>query len=215
MPNYTLDDFYSPYVISFTQIIMNAGFILEFIMLPFVVYAIVKKSRMMKIYRWYLLNGVIWNASLVFLYGVVNPVLSGTFPILLINSFFEYWFSIDVWFYITECAIFCLINTAAGLSITIGYRVIHLLNLTQYVRLLEVIDNAWFFGCVFAGIQCAGIGVTYVIFGERKDDALKEKNYKDILEVAPFLENIFRTRRIIGKRPFTNNVCKEEGYGGN
>ena len=96
MTNLTLADFYNPLVTSISTILMNLAFLLQVFMSPFIFYAIIKNSKM-KIYRWYLINEIVWSSLLVFCYAFTSLTLFGVYPMLLINSFFEYWFDINSW----------------------------------------------------------------------------------------------------------------------
>ena len=127
MPNLTLADFYNPTVISITKVIMDIAFVFQIMMLPFILYAIIKKSGKMEIYRWYLLNEIIWSSLLAFCFASYSPALLGVYPMLMVNSFIEHWFGIEIWFTMTDFCMYCLINTVTSLSFTIGYRYYRLL----------------------------------------------------------------------------------------
>jgi adenosine deaminase len=122
MPNLTLDDFYNPTVTSITKVIMDITFMFQIMMLPFILYAIIKKSGKIEIYRWYLLNDTIWSSLLSFCFAFYSPTLLGVYPMLMVNSFFEHWFSIEIWYTIADFCLYCLINTTTALCFTIAYR---------------------------------------------------------------------------------------------
>jgi hypothetical protein len=91
-----------------------------------------------------------------------------------------------------------VVNTALSLSISIAYRVIHLLNLTEFIKSLSVVDKPVFL-ISFVGItQVVALGLVYLIFELRRSSALSQENYDLIAINAPFLEDIFINRRVIG-----------------
>ena len=96
MTNLTLSDFYNPEIISITQIFMNLAFVLQVFMAPFICYATIKNAQM-KIYRWYLINEIVWSWLLGFCYAFASASLLGVYPIFLISSFFEHWLDINSW----------------------------------------------------------------------------------------------------------------------
>ena len=97
MKNFTLSDFYNPTNISITKILMDFACLFQVFVVPFILYAVIKNQNM-KIYRWYLVNEIVWNSLLVFCFAFVSPSLLGVYPIVLVNSFFEYWFDINSWY---------------------------------------------------------------------------------------------------------------------
>jgi hypothetical protein len=76
---------------------MDLACLFQVFVVPFILYAVIKNKNM-KIYRWYLVNEIVWNSLLVFCFAFVSPSLLGVYPIVLVNSFFEYWFDINSWY---------------------------------------------------------------------------------------------------------------------
>ena len=97
MTNFTLSDFYNPTIISITKILMDLACLFQVFVVPFILYAVITNKNM-KIYRWYLVNEIVWNSLLVFCFAFVSPSMFGVYPIVLVNSFFEYWFDINSWY---------------------------------------------------------------------------------------------------------------------
>ena len=97
MTNFTLSDFYNPTTISITKILMDLACLFQVFVVPFILYAVIKNQNM-KIYRWYLVNEIVWNSLLVFCFAFVSPSMFGVYPIVLVNSFFEDWLDINSWY---------------------------------------------------------------------------------------------------------------------
>jgi hypothetical protein len=121
MTNLTLVDFYTPTIIPISVGLMHLAFILQIFMLPFTLYAILKKSKM-GLYRWYVINTIISNTSFIIVIFLISPVPLGVYPMALIDSPIENWLSIGSWYtilYISLASLFC---TDFGVIACICYR---------------------------------------------------------------------------------------------
>jgi hypothetical protein len=121
--NLTLADFYNPTIISISTGIMDLVFILQIFMLPFISYAILKKSNM-GIYRWYLIGTIAPNTLLVFYFFLISPVCLGVYLMVLIDSPIANWLSIGSWYTVCELALICVFCTVTGVIGCICYRYI-------------------------------------------------------------------------------------------
>ena len=109
---------------------------------------------------------------------------------------------------ISELCFYAAANTIAGLSISVAYRVIHLFNLTEFIQFLSVIEKPVFLISVIGIIQAVAFGSTYLILEARRSSTISQENYESLAKDAPFLEEIFIQRRVIGmfKRVVTRNL---------
>jgi hypothetical protein len=93
---------------------------------------------------------------------------------------------------------YAMVNTLAGLTMSIGYRAIHLFNLTQFIKLLSLIDKPLALIGAIGIIQVGAFGSTYIIYEARRSSFVSKENYESIAKDAPFLEEMFINRRVIG-----------------
>src|SRR3569623_858693 len=114
-----LADFYNPSITIFTKIIMDATNVIQMIMLPFIQYDIIQNANM-KIYRFYLLNGILWNTIMGISYGIISPVLLGVYPMVLIYSFLEHFLDMDGWYTFFEVFALIIGNTCVALPMSVA-----------------------------------------------------------------------------------------------
>jgi hypothetical protein len=71
--------------------------------------------------------------------------------------------------------------------------------LPKIIKYIGVIDQPWFLKSIIFIAAFVGIGIFGLIFEARRTSVLDQKNYDGILQENPFLENLFRERKIISK----------------
>jgi hypothetical protein len=199
MPNYTLEDVYNPTAASIIKIFFDATFLLDLIMLPFILYAIIKSKKMAS-FRWYLVNSILWNTLLELLLFVGSPIPLGVYPVILITSMFEHIVDLNIMYTILEFGAFCILNWVLGLMMSIGYRLIHLLNLTTYMPFLEFINKPWALKVAIGLFQVPILAFIYLgfeIFLRRR--FVLNENIQYLLTEAPFLEDLLRNRKVLGR----------------
>ena len=65
--NYSLEAFYDPKITNIYNIFLDTVFVLQSILIPYLIYVILFHSAGMNEYRWYIFNGTVWSYA----YGVV------------------------------------------------------------------------------------------------------------------------------------------------
>src|ERR1700744_3566724 len=85
----TLEDIYNPTIAKITTIFEYTVLTVHLLFAPIIIFVILMNSKKIKVYRWYLINTVCWNASAgmagLFLgYSILNPGI-----IVIFNSIFE------------------------------------------------------------------------------------------------------------------------------
>lgn len=68
-----LSDYLNPSEIAVTAVVLDVCFVVCTILLPIIVFLVFRVRSMGK-YRWYILNGIVWDYAFVALLGVVKPV---------------------------------------------------------------------------------------------------------------------------------------------
>jgi hypothetical protein len=121
MSNFTYEDFYNPIVSTISKIIMDIVFVLQVSMTPFVIYAILKNSSM-GTYRLYLIHEIFWSTLLSFSFAIISPAVTGVYLIIVINSWVEDWFDINIWYTLMDIFLFFLIATTVSLYVSALYR---------------------------------------------------------------------------------------------
>jgi hypothetical protein len=123
MTNLTLADFYNPTIASVSTGVMHLVFILQIFMFPFILYAILKKSKM-GMYRWYLITTITANTLVISSFFLASPVFLGVYFMVLIDSPIESWLSIGSWYTVIDFGVFFVFITDCGITICILYRYI-------------------------------------------------------------------------------------------
>lgn len=196
MQNFTLDDFINPTTNSISQFIMDIFGCLHAIMAVFAV-CVVLKNSIMGFYRFYLLNSIFWNAFYMGIIATISPIWCGAYPMLIINSHLEEYFSTEIWLYFWNIGAVFVFNTGFALLMQILYRIIYFFNLPFYYPILEKIDQPKFFLCWVGSFQLFTIPIFFYM-SQKGHGAISWQNYEEITENAPVLEEVFKTRKIIG-----------------
>lgn len=191
-----LTDFYNPKVITFSKILIDLNLFFQLFMLPFVIYALLKKSPHMKVYRLYLLNGILWNTLSEILFFFCSPIFLGVYTIVIINSPFEYWLDNNGWITVFEVVFIAGVGIIVGFSVSAMYRIIHLLNLAKYVKFID--QKRVVIACLAIGYMFIVAAVVYV-FEWRRSSSLSLTNYESILAEATVLIELLNSRRFICK----------------
>lgn len=196
MATLTLSDFYNPSVITFSKILIDLNLFFQLFMLPLVIYALLKKSPHMKVYRLYLLNGILWNTLSELLFFFCSPIFLGVYVIVIVNSPFEYWLDNNGWITVFEFLFIAGIGIIAGFTVSAMYRIIHLLNLAKYVKFID--QKHVVIACFAIGHMFIVAGVVYG-FEWRRSSSLSLTNYESIVAEAPVLIELLNSRRFLCK----------------
>jgi hypothetical protein len=180
-----------------SKIYMDTLFGLHVLMLPFIIYVILKNSKSMPTYSYYLLNEIFWNSLLMCLFAAISPIYSGVYFMFLVNSSLESLFDIHIWYNIIEFNAYVFLNMIFAMCASIYYRAFHFLDLTGYVKLVNLIDRPLFLVITMTIFQVFDILVVVAIELGR-NNVLSQQNYDNLVKDDPVLEEWLINRKVIG-----------------
>uniref|UniRef100_A0A914CTV8 Uncharacterized protein n=1 Tax=Acrobeloides nanus TaxID=290746 RepID=A0A914CTV8_9BILA len=195
--NLTLEDLQNLTIAKITNIVEYTILIVHLIFVPIIIFVILMNSKKIKIYRWYLINTVFWNAAAgvaaIFLgYSILNPGI-----IILFNSIFENAVNdLNIWYIVAEIYLFCYLNTGIGVALAVYYRLLILLN---FLRVSAYMEKKKIMVPLYSSVLAIFILLIYYVMDVRRGYVLSEENYLEMYKRFPLLEEELRGRKFLCK----------------
>ena len=191
--NLTLSDVYNEQAAMFSRIFDNIFVLLQIFMAPVLFYVTMTQSKQMEIYRFYLMNTVVWNTIAQIILALTSPAFLSPYLCVIFNGFLTNYFSVDILYRLFEFCIFGLICGVVSIFLSVFYRLFTLLNMT---KMMDLFGNwKFFFGLLSIG-QLLGLCCIY-LFESIKPFIYSQENYKNIIEELPFLDEELIMQRAI------------------
>lgn len=190
--NLVLENLYNPSAAFVSEIVTDTLLVIQLLCAPVIIYAIFRKSQEMKIYRFYLLNTIIWNTIVEISLFLTAPTILCPYPYVLINSIFEHDVDIDLWYILFEISVFCQLNLIFAMVLSIMYRLCHLLHNNFTNKMLEILDkwSGLIGGCLIG--QSIGFILVFTMFEMRRHYVLSESYFELMAEDLPILKTEFQ-----------------------
>ena len=195
--NLTLEDLQNPTIAKITTIFEYTIITAHLLFVPIIIFVILMNSKKIKVYRWYLINTVFWNAAAgvaaIFLgYSILNPGI-----IILFNSIFENSVNdLNIWYIVLEVYIFCVLNTGIGVALAVIYR---LLILLDFLEVSAYMEKKKIMVPLYSSILAIFIFIIYFVMDVRRGYVLSEENYFEMYKEFPLLEEELRGRKFLCK----------------
>jgi hypothetical protein len=195
--NLTLEDLRNPTIAKITNIVEYTILTVHLLFVPIIIFVILMNSKKIKVYRWYLINTVVWNAAAgvgaIFLgYSILNPGI-----IFLFNSIFENAVNnLNIWYIVAEIYLFCVLNTGIGVVLAVFYRLLILLN---FLEVSAYMEKKKIMVPIYSSILAIFIFMIYYIMDVRREYVLSDENYFEMHKRFPLLEEELRGRKFLCK----------------
>ena len=139
--NLTLSDVYNEQAVMVSRIFENIFALFQIFMAPLLFYVTMTQSKQMKIYRFYLMNTVIWNTIGEIFLALISPAILSPYTCIIFNGLLANYFSVDILYRLFEIFLFYFFNAVIGVILSLLYRVFTLLNMTKMMDLFGNWNN--------------------------------------------------------------------------
>lgn len=179
--------------VSMGQIFEILTALIQIIMAPILVYVIMTQSKQMGIFRFYLINLIVWNTMNEIILAIISPTILTPYLCIIVNGFFADFLSIDISYRMMESLYFVILNIILNILLTALNRFFTLLNIT---KMIDLFDKWKFLLGAFAIEQCLISLIIYTI-DSLKAGTFSEENYNIIMKEMPFLDKELVMHRMI------------------
>jgi hypothetical protein len=201
--NLTLSDVYNEPASMVSRIFENTFVLLQIFMAPLLFYVTMTQSKQMELYRFYLMNTVVWNTIVEITLALISPAFLSPYTCIIFNGFLVNFFSVDILYRLFEIFMFGSINTVISIIFTLLYRLFTLLNIT---KMIDLFGNWKFFIGLLSIGQLLGLFCIYLL-ESFKPFIYSQENYMNIIQELPFLDEELIMQRTICM-PFEINRLK-------
>ena len=176
--NLTLSDVYNEPAATVSRIFENIFALFQIFIAPLLFYVTMTQSKQMKIYRFYLMNTIVWNTIAQIILALTSPAVLSAYACIIFNGFLANFLSVDILYRLCGIFLVSVLNVCISIYLSVFYRLFTLLNMT---KMMDLFGNwKFFFGLLSIG-QLLGLCCIY-LFESIKPFIYSQENYKNIIE---------------------------------
>ena len=156
---------------------------------------IIARTKKMEIYRWYLINELVWRMLADTTLLLASPSILSPYFYILINSVFENYLSLDGWTIVLELLLLFAFNLLLSICLSTAFRICSLLNITKIIELMSKPKNIVVLVLTF---QVMLIALLYFGLESRRSIIIEQSLHHNGTE--EIFDNELQGRKVLCKR---------------